>query len=322
MKILAGKNYYEDLLQTIPMARNRIVITAMQVQYGHETGEILDLVKIALSRGVRVHILADVYSNTPLAYGELIPGSATKKSLQKTKDFFEDLHSIGARITWWGKIGLNPFKHRDHVKAVVVDDNVYTFGGINFWDKGLKAEDYMLKHQSSKLADEIEKLVAHIADGKDRRDFAHPLDRKNMLLYDSGIPKKSMIYDEACRLAQNADRIYYVSQMCPSGELAGYIRQNNYTCYFNRPAQMSFPANLQTLVDQAKYEIKNSYKKSTFIHAKFILFELKDGKKALISGSNNFAWRGVSYGTKEIALLSYDEQLWNDLYKFVDLLAA
>jgi len=53
------------------------------------------------------------------------------------------------------------------------------------------------------------------------------------------------------------------------------------------------------------------------LHAKFMLFELKDGTKTLVSGSHNFSERGVRYGTQEIAIRSTDEKLWEQLYDFL-----
>jgi hypothetical protein len=48
-----------------------------------------------------------------------------------------------------------------------------------------------------------------------------------------------------------------------------------------------------------------------------MLFELGSGKKVALSGSHNFSYRGVQFGTQEIALESRDEVLWEQLHNFV-----
>jgi hypothetical protein len=52
------------------------------------------------------------------------------------------------------------------------------------------------------------------------------------------------------------------------------------------------------------------------------LFELKDGSKAVLSGSHNFSWRGVAFGTKEIALYSTDPNVWRRLQDVVYMVAT
>jgi hypothetical protein len=74
--------------------------------------------------------------------------------------------------------------------------------------------------------------------------------------------------------------------------------------------------------DKLKYRLHNSYTRPTYLHAKFILFELRDGTKALVAGSNNFNWDGVSYGTQEIALYSTDEALWQTFYDYLSTKVA
>ena len=71
------------------------------------------------------------------------------------------------------------------------------------------------------------------------------------------------------------------------------------------------------IIDQKRFGMQSRYWQPRYLHAKFILFEMPDGSKALLSGSNNFSWRGVAYGTKEIALYSTDAMLWQQLHAFL-----
>jgi cardiolipin synthase len=44
------------------------------------------------------------------------------------------------------------------------------------------------------------------------------------------------------------------------------------------------------------------YRRKQYLHAKCIVFYLKNGKRVAITGSHNFVWGGVMLGTREIAL--------------------
>lgn len=314
MQLLTAEDYYQDLLKNIPKAKKRIAITALIIQSWGRTATLFEEISKALARGVKVTLVPDIYTQHPVSYDTFIKNPTVKKHMRETTETFKNLQT--AEIIYWGKMGLNPFKKRLHVKATVIDDEVYSFGGVNFNSPSFAVVDYMLKTTDRALADKIEKLISDIATGRDITDFADKLDSKNTLLYDSGRPKKSIIYDTALGLAQKSRKIYYISQMCPSGRLAKNLKTKDCTFYFNRPRLFWFPASLQQITDQARYRLDNSYYGGTFLHAKFMLFELEDGQKALISGSHNFVWRGVAYGTKEIALLSYDENLWWQLFNF------
>jgi hypothetical protein len=111
--------------------------------------------------------------------------------------------------------------------------------------------------------------------------------------------------------------------MCPSGRLAKLLNSTNNVCYFIRPSQVDPPSNLALIFDKARFGIKNHYKGKGYIHAKFILTEGNDGSKHIISGSNNFSWRGIAFGTKEIAVHSTDATLWQTFYDYMqDKIAA
>jgi len=53
-----------------------------------------------------------------------------------------------------------------------------------------------------------------------------------------------------------------------------------------------------------------------YLHAKFIIFTMKDGSKTAISGSHNFAYTGVLFGTREIALETTNPQVIGQLESF------
>ena len=61
---------------------------------------------------------------------------------------------------------------------------------------------------------------------------------------------------------------------------------------------------------------KTLYKKKPYIHAKFIIFTMKDGSKVAISGSHNFAYTGVLLGTREIAIETTNKDFIGQLESF------
>jgi phosphatidylserine/phosphatidylglycerophosphate/cardiolipin synthase-like enzyme len=316
LRVITAADYYDALLRGIPKAKKRIVINAMAVLWGPRTETLLPLLHDALERGAEVHIVGDIYSKFEANIPRLHRDDGTPK-WSHTLAVNTELRAHGAHITYVGKLGLNPFKRRCHSKITLIDDTVYSFGGVNFTSGSFGNHDYMLTTQDTQLAERLYLLVHDI--GKDQRliDFSEPLDTSLDLLFDGGTPDSSAIYDAACDMVGNAKKVYYVSQMCPSGRLAKLLTTTESTCYFSRSSQAEPPLNVTLPVERLFYRIANHYKGKNYIHAKFILCEGKDGSNQLISGSNNFSWRGVAYGTKEIAIRSSDPKLWQTLYQYM-----
>lgn len=322
--LLPAAPYYQALCEAIPQAKRRVVIHAMIVAWTPGMDQLVPLLLKALERGVSVEIVGDHYTRLYLTvWGRFGRKPGGPGSWQHTARINQQLAAKGARIAYIGKVRpLNPFAGRCHSKAVVVDDTVFTFGGINFGDQDLRDDmpslDFMLRTTSAKVADCIQQLVRTI--GEDRGvlpDSHHVIDTKTTALFDGGTPGTSIIYDTACQLAAQAQTIYYVSQWPPSGRLGYLLSQKQNNCYFNRLGSGDFPLNLLAL-DKLRYRITNRYQKAAYLHAKFMLTEDADGTKHLITGTNNYSWSGVRLGTKEIAIHSTNEQLWQQLYSYLE----
>jgi len=317
MRFVPATEYYEQLLVRIPKAKKRIVIHAMVVLWQPpQTEKVLELLFDALERGVEVRLVGDMYSKFQANMPHFVRGTKSPK-WGYTIGHNSNLQSKGAHITYVGKLGFNPYKQRCHSKATIIDDVVYTFGGVNFSEDSFTFHDYMIECESTAFAGRVYSLVRDIEKFPRIADVAEKIDAHNTLLFDGGTPGSSVIYDAACDAIANAKKVYYVSQMSPSGRLAKLISQVDNECYFTRPSQADPPTSLSILVDSTRFGITNRYKGKIYIHAKFILCEGKDGSKWVISGSNNFSWRGIAYGTKEIALLSSDEKMWQTFYDYL-----
>ncbi|HXH27362.1 MAG TPA: phospholipase D-like domain-containing protein [Candidatus Acidoferrum sp.] len=312
MRLVSAKDYPAELLALISQAKQRIIIAAMLVCADDRTAPILDALEAALARGVRVYILGDVYFRV---FREGNKRWQQRLTVAETERRLGLLRQKGAQVVLYGRLGLNPFKGRSHLKVTIVDDTVYSFGGVNFVGKAFENADYMLRHADRRLADKLDQLVTNAP--HTHEDMTWLIDSQTTLLFDGGQPGVSVIYRTVCELAARAKRIYYVSQMVPSGELAQRILDTEYVAYFNRPQQSSKYVALSLVLDNPFGRLKNRYHRRQYLHAKFMLFELKDGTKTLVSGSHNFSERGVRYGTQEIAIRSTDEKLWEQLYDFL-----
>jgi cardiolipin synthase len=316
MQLITAPNYYRALQAGIPKAKKRIIIHAMGILWGPKTEMLIPPLLDAAKRGVEVQVVGDIYSKfityMPRPFREKLP------PWSRVRAGNDKLRAGGVNVTYVGSLGPNPFKRRCHTKWTIIDDLVYSFGGINIAEDSFTNHDYMLETRNGHLADYLNALTEQIATGASiLPDHTKQLTARTTILFDGGTPGASIIYDTACDIVAQAKKVYFVSQMCPSGRLARLINARDNECYFVRPGQTEFPANLALVRDRSRFRVINRYRGKTYIHAKFILTEGSDGQRHFIGGSNNFSRRGVDYGTKEIAVHSTDPQLWQQLYDFM-----
>lgn len=316
-ELLEAEEYYQSLLGEIPRAKRRVTIAAMAVLWGERTAPIFDMLAEAVERGVKVTVLLDNY--TRLTYLlDLDPSTSGPERLKQTYRRLEALSAKGATIYSFGKIVFPPHKGRCHLKITVVDDTSYSFGGVNFYDEMFSNSDYMLMSRDPEVADCLDQLVAKIIENRPPlTDGEVQLDQQNSVLFDGGARGRSLIYERACELSAQAKSIQYTSQMVPSGQLARLLNESRADMYFNRAEQMSSLNGIAQAFDQQKYRVANRYRGKNYIHAKAMLFELPGRRKALLSGSHNFSYRGVAFGTQEIALYSTDPALWDAIERFI-----
>jgi len=311
-KFVPANQYYLDLLAGFNQAKSEIIICSMTIDYGPKINQLFDAIKAALKRKVNVEIIIDKYS---LSY----MGEHSFKLINKRQRIINELNTLkdlGASVNIIGKVGLNPFAHRMHIKTTIIDGTTYSFGGINFNEESFSHNDYTLQTTNSAINSHLKDILANVVSSCNYLDKEYIIKDNLSILVDSGKPNHSIIYERACNLAREAKEVTVVSKMCPSGELGLILSKVPGYFYYNKALNSSFPSSLAVLNDQLIYKLKNSYKDSTYLHAKFILFDLKDGTRCLLSGSHNFNWRGVKFGTKEICLYSTDQKLWNQLAQF------
>jgi phosphatidylserine/phosphatidylglycerophosphate/cardiolipin synthase-like enzyme len=314
--LIPSADYLAELLAAIPNARHRIVLAAMVFSEGSLMHKLFVALEQAAQRGVGVHVLLDIFTK------HWISSRNRTTPWKTTREALADLERRGVRVSVYGRIGLNPTAGRCHLKLGIIDDQVFSFGGINLADGSFHNTDFMLATTDHHVANHLHELVNTIADSRPQHDLEQRLGPSANVLYDAGTPKRSTIYENACALTAAAKTVYLVSQMAPSGDLVRLINTTENYCYFNRLSQLPAPTRLMTLFDKVRYPVRNHYRGAGFIHAKFMLFLMPDGTWRALTGSNNFSWHGVAFGTKEVALLSADPVLCGRLLRFLELNVA
>jgi len=318
LTMLAPSEYVKDAALSIKNAKKRVYFLAMVVVNDESSQDLINELVEAAKREVEVHVAADVITYIEMG-GAFLPAAYRNKKSRDTTAMSKKLSNSGATFHWLGRKNSTILSGRTHTKLCIVDNTVYSFGGVNLYNGGIASNDYMFKvtdkYLSDKLADEFIRLTK--AEQKNEHYKSHSLAWKdNHVLIDGGIMGNSIIYHRACMLAQQSNKIIYVSQYCPSGKLSKLIKKTDCKIYFNPPSNANSYNKLFIKLNMLLSGLKTLYKKQTYLHAKFIIFENADGTKTAITGSHNFAYAGVFFGTREIALETRDPAIISQLEKF------
>lgn len=303
--LLEAVQYVADLTARVQSAKKRVYIASMIINDDPSTAALIDALKKAATRGVEVNIMLDTFTFREFG-GYFNPFRRHKKRSREAIETMNQLTQAGVSVTWLGpRLVINPFAGVTHIKWSVVDNMCYTFGGVNLYHDGVQgATDYMIRIQDAPLADAlIQEQLAVIKSPRPLYKGSNQTSPLGNWFVDSGIRKESFIYDRVLELAKKAESITYVSQYCPSGPLAKILSSKKHVSYyFNNPQNAPFPTSLMLQMDQHLTGIYSQYKRTKYIHAKVILFTLPDGKKIAVTGSHNFSYKGVIFGTREVAL--------------------
>ncbi len=323
-KLLLPKDYIEDVTNCAQKAQARIYLTSLTLFEDGATQPLIDALIAAAKRGVDVHVMADFMT---FMYAEqhtrnickFLTGATSRKSDQIRKQLIE----AGAKFSWLGCYNVPLCIGRTHSKWCVIDDTVFTFGGVNAEGVAVtKQADYMFKLIDARLAT---KLVAEQLDIEAiNQNPKHRINKSFKLPYgtvliDSGKMNRSLIYRRTLQLAQKANHVTLVSQYCPSGKLGKEIARKSAEVYFNRKSLADSKLN-KILIGSSKLvaSMHNLYTRDRYIHAKFAIFTMPDGNKVAITGSHNFTTAGSFFGTREIALETTDNRIINQLEHFLE----
>lgn len=320
-KLLENSDYIVDATRVIQKAKNRVLVLSMVIADHPATHDFIEALLAAAKRGVKVSVAADVFT-----YGEVngsfLPLFYFNSGPRKANQMVKAMRRAGVKFQWLGRTRATIFNGRTHIKWTVVDDTVYSFGGVNIYQDGvLTYSDYMFKITNPDLADRMSLEHKRVLDidrgGRLHRSHQFDIDGDHVLI-DGGINGNSIIYRRACDLAASAKSIIFVSQYPPTGKLSKIFSKHHASLYFNRPELASYLNKLVINYGIKRSNLTSSYNRNRYIHAKFMIFTMPDGSKVALTGSHNFNYSGVALGTREVALESRNPDVIRQLEDFFE----
>lgn len=322
MKLVSPEEYVQQAARLIRSASSRVYLLSMVVADHGNTHALIAEIEAAAKRGIRVTVAADVFTFGEVS-GGFLPIRYYSPGVKDTRRMVKVLKKAGVDFQWLGRGRATVYNGRTHSKWCIIDDTVFVFGGVNVYQEGIENVDYMFRLTDTALADRLVQ-EQHRLQNAEKRTTNYPSvaiehSPDNTVLIDGGIIGQSVIYRRACELAEQAEKITFVSQYCPTGRLARILKRKHDKAklYYNTPAQAEGLNRFVISLSQFVSGLKTRYKKKTYLHAKFILFTMPDGSKIALTGSHNFAYTGVLLGTREIALETKDPSVITQLESFV-----
>ncbi len=319
-ELISPQEYIADATRRIHVAQRRVRVIALTIADEHETEALIEALCAASRRGVDVHVAADTFTYADAA-GRFVPKQYITARRRRSMDMACELTEAGVRFDWLGQEGGLPWRGRTHTKFCVVDDTVYSFGGVNLDDQGATNIDFMLRISDHRLAEDLVRVYERTRRANSRvsgfRSTALKYG-KDQVLIDGGIPGDSIIYRRAVKYALKAQRIVFVSQYCPTGELGKAVAATSHEMWFNPPRNASIFNRILIAASIIATGHRTLYRKREYLHAKTLVFYLKHGKRVAITGSHNFVRGGVTLGTREIALQTRNPLVINQIEEFIE----
>ena len=320
--LLTAPKYIDDLVAKINKSKRRVTMIALVISEDKATKSLIDALCNASERGVIVNVAMDLY----FTYKEIEASAKRMDYIQKQSRALratkKRLNKSGVHVRWLGQYGFLIISRRTHTKWSVVDDTVYSFGGVNLHHSGIKSVDYMLRTTDKRLAERIaaEHDFVIATDNAKRAYPSHTIDFNDEKIHiDGGRLFDSAIYERVLELASQSKSAIYVSQYCPTGRLANLLNKIDTEYYFNSPENAhDFMNKALIKFAMARTGIKTKYTNKRYLHAKCIIFTLENNQKVAISGSHNFVGLGVIAGTREAALETKDPKIIAQLESFIE----
>lgn len=319
MKLVLPADYIQQAVTLVKQAKKRVYLISMVIADHPATHELIEALKEAAKRGVLVTVTADIFTYGEVS-GGFLPIRYYSPGVKDVNTMVKTLKAAGVRFRWLGNSRITLMNGRTHTKWCVIDDVCFTFGGVNMYQGGVADNtDYMFRYENNRLADRLVyeqgRIVKAERTSTNYPSVTYELEG-NSVLFDGGIIAHSVIYRRACELAQEATDILFVSQYCPTGKLARIFKTKRTSLYFNRPEQADVLNRTLIRLSMLTSQFTTLYTRSAYLHAKFIIFTMPDGSKVTITGSHNFAYTGVLFGTREVALETTDAHVISQLESF------
>lgn len=320
--LVSPKDYIKQATQLVRKAKKAISLVALVVVNDDQTDEFLASLGEAAKRGVRVEVAADTLTFGNLS-GHLKPLRYYTAQARDTRKMIERLKKQGVRFTWVGHFSTLTFTGRNHMKCLVIDDTIFSFGGVNIDDDSLLYTDFMFRLTDERLAIELREDIARIV-AADRNNFAYRshefhYNEQSKVLVDGGFLGDSIIYRRICEITRDATKVIAVSQYCPTSKFARLLKKTSSELYFNHPEKVSNRLNAVWIRLNMFFSGHTSlYERDNYLHAKFLIATYPDGSKIALTGSHNFTYAGVLAGTREIALETTDPNIISQLETFLE----
>jgi cardiolipin synthase len=317
-KLLDAKTYVKDLTKHVARAQKRVNLTSLILTDNAYTHDLIEAMIDAAKREVVVTVSIDTFAFNQLGgYVPFINRLSTRSRAMTA--MVNHLKAAGVSFAWLGRnLKHNPFGGVTHLKWAVVDDITFCFGGVNLYEGGIESADYMLKFTQASLADTIAQQHEAIINSQ-RTHIPYPgftgEDTNGTIYIDSGKKYESVIYDRLSELAKQATHVLVVTQYCPSGALVTHLKDKS-DVYYNQPAKTPYPDRLLIQYGAWRTGLRSQYTRAQYLHAKFMIFTMPSGEKIAMTGSHNFSYSGVMFGTREVALETSDSGIIKQLEEF------
>lgn len=154
MDLLNPSDYINQVTASVDLATKRISIVSLVITDDAITNLLIDALAAAARRGVSVKVAGDMFTYTELN-GNFIPTHYHGKKVRQTTRMAKELSRAGVTFQWLGRLNLASFSGRTHGKWCVIDDTVFSFGGVNLYGAATLNADYMLRSNNPSLADAL-----------------------------------------------------------------------------------------------------------------------------------------------------------------------
>ena len=328
-KFYSTPEYYQELIARITAAGrgDSVRLASMGLTIcADEVSTIMDELARAAGRAADISLAIDAYSFLnrdnrlpgPLFYSKQLPARLSPVFAAKLKAM-QAISQAGGRariINPPGRRFTNPVAGRNHIKLAIINDSVF-IGGCNLdpsdrFDMMVSFEDRAAANRMAELFDNI-MSAGNTKKALGGADTSFEFDADTEVIVDAGVKKKSLIYQKAMEVIDEAqESIYMFCQFFPYGETAKHLaaahrRGCDITLVFNHPAKhgrLHSPGHHFVIIKEKATAPRTFFegrlpKNLPFLHAKLIASE-----KAAIMGSHNFVNAGVNLGTAELALLN------------------
>ena len=311
--VLEPFDYLADIQSESSTAKKRVWTQSMCFEPGKVTNAISDVLITAAGKGLDVRLRTDWF-NIPKANGE------------QKEEIYSRLRQNGVDVLITNPPSILdrffPYHGRNHIKMTIIDNIAY-IGGVNYSDQSFEFNDFMVKITDKAIVDV---LVDVYMDDDKQSDKLIKIDDTTTVMVDSGKKPKSIIFDTTIQAVADAkSSIYFISQLIPDGKFLNalfnaYRDKKDVIVIAPKNNSFSHMFSLLNKINRFAMNIKKHYLPIIFLdkmlHAKLTIID----KHLVVFGSHNMSQKGVRMKTTEIAIMSTNSKLVNNLCEYFDKL--